>query len=237
MRLACILCYVGCAANIYTNGCILCYHCLLQEIEVAQYNTAQAADSWHVVFQQGCCSLAIHKPPGHIPLLLLFLLDSGTSPAAALLPRALEVYGLMLNQPGIHPDTTLYRNMIATFAACKAHQMVLQITLTMSNQGHSLDPATAAAAMDALQQQGAWGCAGQLLKSCYDAGAVMSHVVLERVLLTCANEGAWKAAREVLQVRFNVPIGCAPMLSNSSSYLLMSRCTPNRGGILCDQYF
>lgn len=107
----------------------------------------------------------------------------------------------MLNQSGIHPDTTLYRNMISTFSACNAHQMVLTVTLTMTHQGHSLDAATAAAAMHALQQQGAWGCAGQLLRSCYEAGALVSNVMLECVLLSCANEGAWKAAREVLQVR------------------------------------
>lgn len=120
--------------------------------------------------------------------------------AAAISQGPGEVYGLMLNQPGVHPDTALYRNMVAAFTTCKAPQMVLQLALTMSQQGHSLDPATAAAALEALQHEGAWTVAGQLLRSCYAAGALVNHIVLEQVLVACAASGAWKAAKEVLQV-------------------------------------
>lgn len=110
------------------------------------------------------------------------------------------MYALMLSQPGIHLDATLYRNMVSTFTACNAPQMVLQITLAMIQQGHTLDPATAATALEALQQEGAWQAAGPLLKSCFAAGAVVSHVVIQRVLLACAGGSFWQAAREVLQV-------------------------------------
>ncbi|WIA39598.1 hypothetical protein OEZ86_005682 [Tetradesmus obliquus] len=118
----------------------------------------------------------------------------------AICSRALEVYGLMLDQPGVTPDSTLYRNMVSTFAACQAHAVVLQLSLLMAQQGHSLDPATAAAALDALQAQHAWQHAGQLLRACYGVGTVVSQLVVQRLLLACVQEGCWKAAREVLQV-------------------------------------
>lgn len=106
----------------------------------------------------------------------------------------------MLDQPGVVADTTLYRNMVSTFAACHAHSMVLQLMLLMAQQGHSLDPGTAAAALDALQVEGSWQLAGQLLRACYGAGTVVSQLVIQQLLLACAEQGAWKAAREVLQV-------------------------------------
>lgn len=106
----------------------------------------------------------------------------------------------MLDQPGVTPDSTLYRNMVSTFAACQAHAVVLQLSLLIAQQGHSLDPATAAAALDALQAQHAWQHAGQLLRACYGVGTVVSQLVVQRLLLACVQEGCWKAAREVLQV-------------------------------------
>jgi hypothetical protein len=110
----------------------------------------------------------------------------------------------MLDQPGVTPDTTLYRNMVSTFAACQAHAVVLQLALVMAQQGHSLDPGTAAAALEALQAQHAWQHAGQLLRACYGVGTVVSQLVVQRLLLACVQEGSWKAAREILQV------GCLP---------------------------
>eukprot|EP00879_Flechtneria_rotunda_P000660 GHRR01000774.1.p1 GENE.GHRR01000774.1~~GHRR01000774.1.p1 ORF type:complete len:981 (+),score=385.98 GHRR01000774.1:3353-6295(+) len=114
--------------------------------------------------------------------------------------KALELYELMQMQQGLYLDSTLFRNMITTFVACRRPDMVLELALLMNQQGNSLDPATAAAALDALQQAAAWHVAGQLLKCCHDAGNVMNARVMQQVLLSCALEGAWKAAKEVLQV-------------------------------------
>jgi hypothetical protein len=42
--------------------------------------------------------------------------------------------------------------------------------------------------------------AGLLLRSCLEAGAVVSPLMLQHVLLSATQEGAWRAAKEVLQV-------------------------------------
>ncbi|KAF8058856.1 hypothetical protein HT031_005424 [Scenedesmus sp. PABB004] len=118
----------------------------------------------------------------------------------ALCARALEAYRLMLAQPGLHPDTALFRSLVAAFAACGAARLVVELALTMGAQGHALDPATAAAALECVQREGAWGEAGALLRAAHAASAVVSPVLLQRLLLACAGEGAWRAAREVLQV-------------------------------------
>lgn len=48
--------------------------------------------------------------------------------------RALDVYGLMTQLPGVHPDSSLYRTIISTFHACGAPDMVLQVALIMAQQ-------------------------------------------------------------------------------------------------------
>jgi hypothetical protein len=51
--------------------------------------------------------------------------------------RVLDVYGMMTQLPGVHPDSTLYRTIISTFQACGAPDMVLQVALIMAQQvGH-----------------------------------------------------------------------------------------------------
>ncbi|WIA19333.1 hypothetical protein OEZ85_003965 [Tetradesmus obliquus] len=156
------------------------------------------------LLQHMCTSAAVR--PSTISFNTVFCTLSNVAAAVgdmdrpAICSRALEVYGLMLDQPGMTPDSTLYRNMVSTFAACQAHAVVLQLSLLIAQQGHSLDPATAAAALDALQAQHAWQHAGQLLRACYGVGTVVSQLVVQRLLLACVQEGCWKAAREVLQV-------------------------------------
>lgn len=44
------------------------------------------------------------------------------------------MYTSCLQQPGIHPDSSLYHAVIAAFAACSAPHMVLQVTLIMAQQ-------------------------------------------------------------------------------------------------------
>eukprot|EP00775_Hariotina_reticulata_P010634 gene10634-10792_t len=126
--------------------------------------------------------------------------------------RAIGLYSLMAEQHGIHPDTSLFRNMVATFAACHARNVVLQLALLMSQQasspkvvnwvqgtGHTLDPCTAAAALDALHQEGAWDVAGLVLAACVEGGAAIGPLAIQRLLLSSALAGAWKAVRHVLQ--------------------------------------
>lgn len=107
---------------------------------------------------------------------------------------------MLVDQQGIHPDGALHRSMVAAFAACGAHQMVLQLVLLMAQQGHALDAPSAAAALEALHQEAAWAAAGQVLGACLESGAAVSPLALQRLLLGCAAEGAWKAVREVAQV-------------------------------------
>lgn len=48
--------------------------------------------------------------------------------------RALEVYGMMAQLPGLHPDSALYRTIISTFNACSAPKTVLQVALIMAQE-------------------------------------------------------------------------------------------------------
>jgi len=75
------------------------------------------------------------------------------------------------------------------------------LLLSIHAQGHRLDPSTAAAALDALHQEGAWDVAGLVLAACIEGGAAIGPVAIQRLLLSSALAGAWKAVRHVLQVR------------------------------------
>jgi hypothetical protein len=63
-----------------------------------------------------------------------------------------------------------------------------------------MDAAAAAAALEALQAEGAWALAGPLLAACLEAGAVVSPVLLQHILLVATQDKAWRVAKEVLQV-------------------------------------
>lgn len=63
-----------------------------------------------------------------------------------------------------------------------------------------MDAPSASAALEALQQEGAWHLSGPLLYSCLDAGAVVSPLLLQHILLVCTQDKAWRVAKEVLQV-------------------------------------
>ena len=63
-----------------------------------------------------------------------------------------------------------------------------------------MDAASASAALEALQHEAAWQLSGPLLFACMDAGAVVSPLLLQHILLVCTQDKAWRIAKEVLQV-------------------------------------
>jgi len=63
-----------------------------------------------------------------------------------------------------------------------------------------MDAASASASLEALQQESAWHLSGPLLYACLDAGAVVSPLLLQHILLVCTRDKAWRVAKEVLQV-------------------------------------
>jgi hypothetical protein len=77
---------------------------------------------------------------------------------------------------------------------------LLLLLLSVSEQGHSLDPSTASAALEALHQEGAWDVAGQVLTACVEGGGAVGPVAVQRLLLSASLAGSWKAVRHVLQV-------------------------------------
>lgn len=48
--------------------------------------------------------------------------------------RARQVFNLMSQLPGLHPDSVLYRTIVNTFSACLANKMVLDVVLLMREQ-------------------------------------------------------------------------------------------------------
>lgn len=63
-----------------------------------------------------------------------------------------------------------------------------------------MDAQAAAACLEALQSEGAWALSGPLLAACLEAGAVVSPVLLQHILLVATQDKSWRVAKEVLQV-------------------------------------
>lgn len=68
------------------------------------------------------------------------------------------------------------------------------------SQGHTLDAASAAAALEALQAERAWALSGPVLTACLEVGALVSPSLLLHILLVATSDMAWRIAKEVLQV-------------------------------------
>lgn len=63
-----------------------------------------------------------------------------------------------------------------------------------------MDAPSASAALEALQQEGAWVLAPPLLTACLEAGALVSPLLLQNILLVATQDKLWRVAKEVLQV-------------------------------------
>jgi hypothetical protein len=65
-----------------------------------------------------------------------------------------------------------------------------------------LDVPSASAALEALQAESAWALSEPLLAACMEAGAVLSPLLLQHILLVATQDKSFRIAKEVLQVRF-----------------------------------
>ncbi len=114
--------------------------------------------------------------------------------------RATSTYALLQGKPGIVPDATLYKNMIAAFFNCGDVGTVLQLLTAMLQQGLAVDQATVEFAVAALEAARAWELAPQLLAACCESGVRPALGSLQGLLVACARDGAWQAAYSIVTV-------------------------------------